>query len=329
MLRLAPNTGYNCGPNHIQRATMKPTVSRSFSQSVLSLALLAAPCAPLAAAGLASKAASEAATVYVAGDIADCRKTTAAVSAAARTAALIVSLLKQDAQARVLTVGDNTYPDGALSEFTDCYAPTWGQFKQLTHPAPGNHEYKTPKAAGYFDYFGEAAGPERRGYYRLQLGTWQVYSLNSFLKPEEHAAQLAWLKKELAANRAPCTLAYWHHPLFSSGPHGNSERMRDVWDVLYDANAQVVLTGHDHHYERFAPQDGAGQLDLARGITEFVVGTGGSELYPIRSARPNSVVSQNQHFGVLKLSLQAGRFDWQFLSVNGAAVQDSGGRACH
>jgi hypothetical protein len=266
-------------------------------------------------------------TVFAVGDIADCRLLTAAASGAAKTAALVASMLKNDAQARVLTLGDSTYPNGALSEFNDCFGPTWGQFKQITHPAPGNHEYKTPNAAGYFDYFGAAAGPDRRGYYRLQLGTWQVYSLNSFLEPEGHAAQLAWLKKELAANPAACKLAYWHHPLFSSGVYG-SQRMRDAWDILYAAGVDVVLTGHDHLYERFAPQDGAGRLDAAKGISQFVVGTGGAELLPIKEMLQNSAASQTMHFGVLKLNLRAGGFDWQFLPVDTVAF-DSGTQACH
>lgn len=270
---------------------------------------------------------AESVTLYAAGDIADCR-TAKAAAGGARTAALIAPLLERDRLARVLTLGDSTYPDGALSEFNDCYGPTWGRLKQVTHPAPGNHEYRTPGAAGYFDYFGAAAGPGRRGYYRFQLGAWQVFSLNSFLEPKEHAAQLAWLKQELADNRALCTLAYWHHPLFSSGEYG-SQRMRDAWDILYAANADLVLTGHDHLYERFAPQDGAGRLDRSKGITQFVVGTGGAELLPIKEKLPNSAASQTMQFGVLKLVLHATQFDWQFLSADSSSAIDSGKQDCH
>jgi acid phosphatase type 7 len=271
---------------------------------------------------------TESVTVYAAGDIADCRILSAAAGDGARTAALIAPFLQRDPQSRVLTLGDSTYPDGALSEFNDCYGPTWGQFKQVTHPAPGNHEYRTPGAAGYFDYFGAAAGPGRRGYYRFQLGAWQVYSLNSFLEPEQHAAQLDWLKKELAEHPAQCTMAYWHHPLFSSGEFG-SQRMRGAWDILHDAGADLVLAGHDHLYERFAPQDGAGRLDRVRGITQFVVGTGGAELLPVKALLPTSVATTTMQFGVLKLTLRAAGFDWQFLSAGDGAVHDSGAQDCH
>lgn len=268
-------------------------------------------------------------TIYAAGDIADCRRTPVAKSDAMRTAKQLLALLQADPQARVLTLGDNTYPIGAPLEFSDCYHPTWGQFKDRTHPAPGNHDYYTPKAGGYFGYFGEQAGPPQRGYYRLQIGTWQVYSLNSYLKPDAHKEQLAWLKQELAANSASCALAYWHHPVYSSGGHGNSPRMQDVWDILYAANVDVVLAGHDHDYERFAPQDGKGNLNAERGIAQFVVGTGGSGLSTFGMRRANSEKGQNQVHGVLKLVLKENGYDWQFLPVETSAFQDLGSAACH
>ncbi len=268
-------------------------------------------------------------TVYAAGDIADCRKTSAAQSDAMRTAKQLQALLQQDPQAHVLTLGDNTYPIGAPQEFSDCYQPTWGQFKARTHPSPGNHDYYTPKAGGYFAYFGELAGPQQRGYYRLQIGSWQVYSLNSYLKPDAHKEQLAWLKQELAANPSRCALAYWHHPVYSSGGHGNSPRMQDVWDMLYAHKVDLVLSGHDHDYERFAPQDGAANLDATRGITSFVVGTGGSGLSPFGMRRANSEKAQNEVHGVLKLVLKEGSFDWEFLPVEASRFQDTGSQACH
>lgn len=276
-----------------------------------------------------SPSASSSVTIYAAGDIADCRKTPAANSDAMRTANQLQALLQTDPQARVLTLGDNTYPIGAPAEFSDCYHPTWGQFKANTHPAPGNHDYYTPKASGYFAYFGEQAGPQQRGYYRLQLGAWQVYSLNSYLKPDAHKEQLAWLKQELATHPARCTLAYWHHPLYSSGGHGNSPRMQEVWDMLYEANAELVLAGHDHDYERFAPQDGKGKLDAARGIAQFVVGTGGSGLSPFKMRRANSEKAQNLVHGVLKLVLKEDGYDWQFLPVEANGFADAGSAACH
>lgn len=282
----------------------------------------------LTACGTPPAAAPAAVDVYAAGDIADCREQPADAIGAAKTAALLAPLLQADPQARVITLGDNTYPVGALSEFTNCYGPSWGKFKAVTHPSPGNHEYGTPKAAGYFDYFGTVAGPERRGYYRYQLGPWQVYSLNSYLEPAQHAAQLAWLKQELAAHPSACAMAYWHHPLFSSGNYA-SPRMRDTWDILYDANVDLIVAGHDHLYERFVPQDGAGKRDAARGITQFVVGTGGAELLQLKELLPNSAAVQTMQFGVLKLNLHAGGFSWRFLPINPSVVQDSGEQACH
>jgi hypothetical protein len=195
-------------------------------------------------------------------------------------------------------------------------------------PSPGNHEYGTPKAAGYFDYFGAAAGPDRRGYYRYLLGSWQVYSLNSYLEPAQHAIQLAWLKQELATHPSACAMAHWHHPLFSSGKYA-SLRMRDTWDILYDANVDLIVAGHDHIYERFVPQTGAGKRDAARGITQFVVGTGGAELLQLNELLPNSAAVQTMQFGVLKLNLHAGGFSWRFLPINASVVQDSGQQACH
>ncbi|MBI3229808.1 MAG: metallophosphoesterase [Burkholderiales bacterium] len=298
--------------------TLFRTLYRLISVALLSSAL-----------PLSSALAADAVTVYAAGDIADCRDTSAANSDALRTAKLLQPLLQQDPQARVLTLGDNTYPVGAPSEFRDCYQPTWGQFKSRTHPSPGNHDYYTAQGAGYYDYFGELAGPQKRGYYRVQIGSWQVFSLNSNLKGVEQKDQIAWLKQELAANPARCTLAYWHHPVFSSGGHGNSSRMQAVWDTLAAANADLVLVGHDHDYERFAPQDPEGKLDPARGIAQFVVGTGGSGLSPFGMRRANSEKGQNEVHGVLKLVLKDDGYDWQFLAVDATRFQDKGSAACH
>lgn len=277
----------------------------------------------------AVQAAEPAVTVYAAGDIADCRKQAGDKNGAAATAAVILPLLQRDPQARVLTLGDNTYPVGAASEFQDCFEASWGKFKQKILPSPGNHDYYTPQASGYFAYFGDQAGPGQRGYYRVKLGNWQLYSLNSYLQPAAHKEQLAWLKKELAEHTAPCTLAFWHHPLYSSGGHGNSPRMQEVWDILYAANADLVLAGHDHDYERFAPQDGAGNADPARGMAEFVVGSGGAALSPFGVRRANSVRAQNNEHGVLKLVLRENGYDWQFLPAAGGSFSDSGSAQCH
>jgi acid phosphatase type 7 len=268
-------------------------------------------------------------TIYAAGDIANCENRTPEDSKAAKTAALIAGRLESDPQAAVLTLGDHTYPVGLLSEFTSCYDQTWGQFKGRTYPSPGNHEYYTPRAVGYFSYFGNAAGPGRAGYYSFNLGTWHVVSLNSYLKPEQHQAQLAWLKADLAQSHARCTLAFWHHPRYSSGGHGNNPQIDDAWKLLYAAGADVLLSAHDHNYERFAPQDGIGELDEQRGIRQFVVGTGGASLTPLRFRKSNSEVSDNASYGVLKLVLKDIGYEWEFLPVERDGFTDSGATLCH
>lgn len=283
------------------------------------------------AAGCAAPAlAAPSYTVLAAGDIARCAHPDPKWSGAAATAKLVERELAGNPNAAVLLLGDNTYPVGTLAEFTDCYGPTWGRFKERTLPAPGNHEYYTAGARGYFDYFGKAAAG---GYYRVQLGSWQVYSLDSNLAPGPAAVQLAWLKAELAANPSHCTLAYWHHPLYSSGGHGSMPNMRAAWDALHEAGAEVVLSGHDHDYERFAPQDGAGNF-AARGVRQFVAGTGGAFMTPFLLPLANSEVRDNSRSGVLRLRLHEGGYDWEFLEAeyegfpNGNAP-DRGEGKCH
>lgn len=283
-------------------------------------------------AGLAGFApAAHGVTLFAAGDIAYCAHPDPKWSGAAATAAVVEAGLASDPHAAVLVLGDNTYPRGAAREFAACYHPTWGRFKDRTYPAPGNREYRTPGARGYFDYFGKAAG---RGYYRISLGSWQVYSLDSNLASGPAAAQLAWLEQELAAHPSHCTLAYWHHPLYSSGGHGSIPQMRTAWDLLYRAGAEIVLSGHDHDYERFAPQDGAGRRDKAGGIRQFVVGTGGAFPTPFLWPLPNSEVRDNSRTGVLKLVLKEGGYSWEFLEAvyegfpNGRAP-DRGEDSCH
>ena len=272
-------------------------------------------------------------TVYAAGDIADCRKTTAAQSGAARTAALIETGLNLDPAAIVLALGDLAYPAGTLAQFEDCYAPTWGRFKQRTLPAPGNHEYYTTGAEGYFDYFGNTAGPGRRGYYTTDLANWHVLSLDSNLKGAASDAQLAWLRADLAALRSQggqrCVLAFWHHPFYSSGGHGNNPHMRSVWQALSDAGADIVLAAHDHDYERFAPQDSAGNADTRRGMRSFVVGNGGASLTSMGPTKRNSEAQTNAVHGVLRLQLKAGNYDWAFLPADGSPPRDSGNGTCH
>lgn len=268
-------------------------------------------------------------TVLAAGDIADCRKSTPAASGAAKTAALIAPLLEADPDALVLGLGDHTYPVGLPAEFRDCYEPTWGRFKSRTWAVPGNHEYYSPHAAGYYNYFGERAGTPQRGYYSVRAGHWLLIAMNSYLKPEDHAKQLAWLKAELAANPSRCTLAFWHHPLHSSGGHGSDPRMQEAWRMLHEAGAELVLSAHDHDYERFAPQDSAGRRDDARGMRQFVVGTGGATLTPFRFPKPHGEYRNNLSLGVLKLVLKEGGYEWEFLPVDADGERDRGAAACH
>lgn len=268
-------------------------------------------------------------TVYAAGDIADCRNSPPAETAAAKTAELITAGLAQHKNAAVLTLGDNTYPVGLPIEFSNCYQPTWGQFKKNTYPSPGNHDYYTPEAIGYYAYFDAAAGPARRGYYSTELSNWHIVSLNSNLQPEDHRMQLAWLKEDLARHKTPCTLAYWHHPLTSSGGHGNNAKMLDAWELLQEAKADVVLASHDHDYERFAPLDAQLQKDETRGIRQFVVGTGGAKLSPLGVRKPFSEVSDNSTHGVLKLELKKTGYEWEFLPVAGSKFSDRGTALCH
>lgn len=275
------------------------------------------------------------ATVYAAGDIADCRYRPPESSAAAATAWLVEAGLAADPGARVLTLGDHTYPVGAPAEFSDCYQPTWGRFRERTFPAPGNHEYYTPGAPGYYAYFGARAAPEQGGYYSVQLGKWHVVSLNSTLRGAAFDAQLAWLKADLARHPALCTLAFWHHPRYSSGGYAGNAFMAPVWQALADGGVDVALSGHDHDYERFAPQDAHGMRDDAGGMRQFVVGTGGAWLTPVRFAADNSEARNNTRHGVLRLDLFDNGYTWEFLSVASdtdpgvAPWTDRGAAPCH
>ena len=226
----------------------------------------------------------------------------------------------------VFTLGDNAYFSGTADEFRRCYDPTWGRHKSRTRPVPGNHEYDSPGAAPYFTYFGASAGPAGLGYYSFDVGSWHAIALNSNIDVSAGSAQAAWLRGDLAASRARCTIAYWHHPLFTSGPNGPSPRMQEFWRLLYDAGADVVLNGHEHLYERFAPQDPNGAADAARGIRELIAGTGGAVLYQPVTVRQNSE-RRLSTFGLLRLTLQADGYQWEFLPVSGAG--DTGSGTCH
>jgi acid phosphatase type 7 len=232
---------------------------------------------------------------------------------------------------RVLTTGDNQYDDGELSAFREAYAASWGRAKAITRPSPGNHDYHVADARGYFAYFGPLAGKRGEGYYSFDVGDWHIIALNSNCEEiggcEEGSPQERWLRDDLAAHPATCTLAYWHHPRFSSGSHGNSSRSAAFWQALYEAGADVVLNGHDHTYERFSPQDPE-QMSDPNGIREFVVGTGGKSHYTFGAPEPNSEVRSSGTFGILELTLRAGGYDWRFVPAAGGSFEDSGSGTC-
>jgi Ca2+-binding RTX toxin-like protein len=232
----------------------------------------------------------------------------------------------------VLPLGDTQYEDGALAKFVASYHPTWGRVKDMTYPAVGNHEYLTPGAAGYFAYFGAAAGDPTKGYYSYDLDDWHVIVLNSNCTDaggcHPGSPQHQWLSADLAAHPTACTLAYWHIPLFSSGGRA-SVNTAHLWRLLYDNNADVVLSAHDHIYERFAPQTPTGLFDAARGIRQFTVGSGGSSHTGIPVIAPNSEVRDNTTFGVLALTLRPTGYAWRFVPEAGGTFTDAGSGACH
>ncbi len=259
-----------------------------------------------------------------AGDIAACKD----LSGAEATAKLLVQI-----PGTVMAVGDLAYPDGSKENFA-CYDKTWGRVKSRTRPAPGNHEFHAAGAAPYFDYFGAAAGDPKTGYYNYELGTWHIVVLNSECEDvggcEAGSPQEKWLRADLAVHPAACTLAYWHKPLFSSGSaHGNDPTVKPFWQALYEAKADIVIAGHDHDYERFAPQTPDAAADPARGIREFVAGTGGKNHRPFVEPKPNSELRDATAFGVLKLTLKPGAYDWQFIPEAGKTFTDSGSGTCH
>jgi hypothetical protein len=291
------------------------------------------------------------AVVMAAGDIACGAKSAGGKCVQSATYDLIAAQ-QPDA---VLLLGDDQYECGQINDFTTYFAPTWGRSGAAIKPSIGNHEYTTSTdpanpcyaapagAPGYWAYFGAASHPldpncsERcSGYYSFDVGAWHVVVINSVCSQVSGGCgagspQERWLRADLAAHPNACTLAYWHHPLYSSGQWGNNTSLQAIWQALYDYGADVVLAGHDHNYERFAPQDAAGNLDVPRGITEFVVGTGGRNLGPAGTTRANSAVFNRTTFGVLKLTLHANGYDWQFLPIAGSTsgFTDSGSASCH
>jgi hypothetical protein len=263
--------------------------------------------------------------VVAAGDIAACHSDDDEATAR----------LPSNIRGTVLTLGDNAYEDGTPEEFAECYDPSWGRYKARTKPTPGNHEYHTQGAEGYFDYFGDAAGDPDEGYYSYDLGSWHMVALNSNCQEVggcgDASPQVRWLEEDLAANdEKTCTLVYFHHPLFTSGNYRPGvPEVKPLWEALYAAGADVVLNGHDHNYQRFAPQDPEGRADPQRGNREFVVGTGGKSHYTIADPIANSEVHNDDTNGVLKLTLRPRGYEWRFVPVEGEAFTDSGSARCH
>jgi acid phosphatase type 7 len=266
-------------------------------------------------------------TIAAAGDIA-CRTGREATSESCQMTATSDLILTANVDA-VLALGDLQYPGGALSDFEASYAPSWGRLKDKTFPAIGNHEYGS-LGQGYFDYFGAVAGERTKGYYSFDLGGWHLVSLNSNCWAvggcAEDSAQGQWLKADLEIHPSQCALAFWHHPRFSSGPHGNDDDVAGFWNVLAQAKADIILNGHDHIYERFAPQfsDGTASPD---GVRQFTVGTGGVELYRIEKETANREVVDDKNFGVLFLTLKKDSYIWKFENIAGETL-DAGEEVC-
>ena len=246
-------------------------------------------------------------------------------------------ILAQYPDATIAALGDIAYPRGTPEEYQRCYAPSWGRFKDRTRPATGNHDNSTKNAQGYWDFFGERGGPYDRYYYSYDIGAWHVVVLNSDCwrvggcDPSD--PQTEWLRRDLERHPSLCTLAYWHRPPFSSGRYGapkDTERVRPLWAVLYDEGVDVLLTGHEHSYERFAPLNTAGERDDAKGVRLFVVGTGGGNLRDFEhDPLATTEVRQHDTWGVLKLTLKLTAYDWKFLPVAGGSFSDSGSGTCH
>jgi calcineurin-like phosphoesterase family protein len=260
--------------------------------------------------------------LLAAGDIGSCRS-----GGDEATAALL-----EGVPATIAALGDLAYPRGTAADFADCYDPSWGPYRDRTRPAAGNHDFATPGAEPYFAYWGTVAGLAGAGYYSYELGNWHVVVLNSncrFVACTPGSAQETWLRADLSAHPARCTLAYFHHPLFSSTAGTATPAVQPLWQDLYDAGADVVLNGHAHNYQRFAPQTPLGAPDPQRGIREFVVGTGGNSHHLLGPALPNQENMDDTTYGVLRLLLREGGYDWEFVPQAGGVFTDSGTGTCH
>ena len=294
----------------------KPIFLRNRTLPAIAIVLTIAVCAILmltSSKPIQAFAADETAVLVGAGDISKCDH-----SGDSRTAQLLGNI-----PGTIFTTGDNVYDSGTYEEYIQCYAPTWGQYKDRTMPVPGNHEYETAGAAGYYSYFNV---PE---YYAYDQGTWRIYALNSEIDTSAASKQVQWLLADLAQNPRSCVMAYWHRPRWSSGDrHGSDSKMQAIWDILFDANAELVVTGHEHHYERFAPMNKNGEK-VGVGLQEIVVGTGGANKSGFGEILPASQVRNANTYGVIKLTLSPGKYDWEFVPVEGRTFTDQGSQNCH
>jgi hypothetical protein len=239
------------------------------------------------------------------------------------------NLILQNNPDAVLALGDQQYPAGTLQLFNQYYDKSWGQFKDKTYPVIGNHEYSDLQV-GYFDYFGQKAGTKNEGFYSFDLGDWHLIALNSncwAVPCRKDSVQYTWLQNDLDSTQKKCVLAFWHHPLFSSGEHGRNPEVKSFWDLLSSHQAELVLNGHDHIYERFSPQNPEGVKD-ENGITQIIAGTGGRNLYTYNKLEPNSEFKENTQFGVLKLILKNDSYDFSYVTTQNQ-VLDSGTGRCH
>ena len=291
--------------------------SRYFTLGVLAVLMTLSCGGELGLTGTGPGPIGQTSVLVAAGDIGVCGSI-----GAAQTGAMLESL-----QGTILAVGDLAYPHGTMEDFTACYDPVWGRHKSRTKPAPGNHEYETGAGQPYFDYFGESAGPAGLGYYSFKAGEWLVLSLNSNVPVGGSTAQADWIRSQLAASAARCTLAYFHHPLYSSGPNGDNVRLAGLWQLLYDYGVDVIVNAHEHFYERYTPMAPDGQRNDVKGIRQFIVGTGGAGLYSVQRLHPLSEVQLISH-GLLKLTLSAQGYQWEFLQVD-SARGDFGQDVCH
>lgn len=322
---------------------MESTSRRMILAGAAVVALAATTCAarrdralpPCPTPSPVAAAAGSAVTVVAVGDVADC---------SGGRQADVAAVVDRIQPAALLALGDLAYPNGSVDDFLDCYGPSFGRFRGITHPVPGNHEYHTPHAGAYYAYFCDAAGAPFEGYHSFELGSWHVVALNSNCGgdldvPAEVASefggcgagspQARWLASDLEAHPSRCTLALWHHPLRSSSSEGGTHEMADLFRILVAHGVDLALNGHAHAYERFPPMTADGRRDDARGMRVMIVGTGGSPLSELRDHPEKSDVRDATSHGVLRLELLDGRYSWRFVPVDGDSFHDEGGAPCH